>query len=96
MNVRGKRNIGRKILAVALSVCMLLTVQPNLWDGVMVQAAEVVNGTLDGTNLAWTLANGVMTISGSGAMTDFTYGNYKDSPFYLHRNSIKKLSLKMV
>ena len=40
MNVRGKRKIGRRFLAVALSVCMLLTAQPNLWDGVMVQAAE--------------------------------------------------------
>ena len=47
MNVRGKRKIGRKILAFVLSVCMLLTVQPNLWDGVMVQAAEKVENDTD-------------------------------------------------
>ena len=40
MKVRRKRKTGRKILAVALSVCMLFAAQPNLWDGVMVQAAE--------------------------------------------------------
>lgn len=47
MNMRGKRKIGRKILAFVLSVCMLFTVQPNLWDGVMVQAAGTVKNDID-------------------------------------------------
>lgn len=41
-----RRKIGFRILAVVLSVCMLFTVQPNLWDGVMVQAAETVENTM--------------------------------------------------
>ena len=47
MNMKGKRKIGRKILAFVLSVCMLFTVQPNLWDGVMAQAAEKVENDTD-------------------------------------------------
>lgn len=47
MNVRGKRKIGRRFLAVALSVCMLFATQPDLWDGVMVQAAEKVENDTD-------------------------------------------------
>ncbi len=47
MKVKRKKKTGRKILAVALSVCILLTAQPNLWDGVMVQAASGTGWELD-------------------------------------------------
>lgn len=92
--MRGKKKMGCKILAFVLSVCMLLTAQPNLWSGVAARAAEVVqSGTLD--NLTWSLdADGVMTISGNGAMTDFTTGNYKNSPFYQYRSSMKKVVIE--
>ena len=63
MNMRGKRKIGRKILAFVLSVCMLFTVQPNLWDGVMVQAAEKVENDTD---------SGIMTADDSGQHTNHT------------------------
>lgn len=63
MNVREKRRIGRRFLAVALSVCMLFTVQPDLWDGVMVQAAEKVEKSIDSE---------IMTADDSGQHTDHT------------------------
>ena len=63
MNMRGKRKIGRKILAFVLSVCMLFTVQPNLWDGIMVQAAEKVENDTE---------SGIMTADDSGQHTNHT------------------------
>lgn len=38
---REKTKTRRKILAVVLSVCMMFTASPNLWDGVVARAAEV-------------------------------------------------------
>lgn len=96
--MKHEHKLGGKILAVALSVCMLLTAQPNLWSGVAVRAAEVVqSGTFgaDGTNLTWTLdADGVLTISGSGAMDDFDSITTRKAPFYPYRSSIKKVVIE--
>ena len=86
MNVRGKRKIGRRFLAVVLSVCMLLTVQPNLWDGVMVQAEEVASGTC-GTGVSYTLdEKGMLTITGTGKMDDYT--DQSTPPWYENRLKI--------
>lgn len=46
-----------------LSVCMLFTAQLNLWDGVMVQAAEKVENDTD---------SGIMTADDSGQHTNHT------------------------
>ena len=40
-----------------------------------------------GDNLTWNLTNGVLVISGTGAMTDFN--STSDNPWYEHRNAIK-------
>lgn len=60
MNVRGKRKTGRRFLAVVLSICMLFTAQPDLWDG-MVQAAEKVESGTDSE---------IMTADNSGQHAD--------------------------
>lgn len=85
LRVRKKKKIGCRILAAALSVGMLLTVQPDLYGGVVAQAAEVVESGTCGDTLTWTLdGDGVLTIRGTGAMKDFDDGfaSYGKSPFY--------------
>lgn len=61
---------------------------------VTVTSVQVVpdypNGTI-GDNLTWKLENGTLTISGSGAMTDFSY---KDAPWYEYRNEIKAITVE--
>ncbi len=42
-----------------------------------------------GKNLTWDLTNGVLTISGSGAMTNYYDYNYTDVPWFDYRSSIK-------
>lgn len=59
-----KRHINKSIsLLLALLLCVGLFALPA--------AAEELSGTC-GDNLNWTLQNGVLTVSGSGAMTDFS------------------------
>ena len=43
-----------------------------------------------GPNLTWTLQNGVLTISGSGNMNDYSYGN---APWYSYRLSITSITI---
>ena len=64
MNLRVKREIGHRFLAVVLSVCMLFATQPNLWDGVMVQAASGTGWVLDESS-------GKLTIQSDKGMTDW-------------------------
>ena len=45
-----------------------------------------------GDNLTWTLVDGTLTISGTGAMTDYAYTSEgADTPWYTDRDSIKKV-----
>ncbi|MCR4665562.1 MAG: leucine-rich repeat domain-containing protein [Paludibacteraceae bacterium] len=47
-----------------------------------------------GTNLTWNLSNGVLTISGTGAMTNYTYdGSIYNTPWYSYRESIKTVKI---
>ena len=50
--------------------------------------ASAQSGTC-GYNLTWTLSNGTLTISGTGAMKD--YYSYSRSPWYDYRSSIKSV-----
>ena len=43
-----------------------------------------------GNNLSWNLSNGVLTISGTGAMTNYEFG---DCPWYSYHNSIISISI---
>ena len=45
-----------------------------------------------GDNLTWNLTNGVLTISGTGTMSDFTLGG---APWYSSRSSIINVIIKL-
>lgn len=88
MRVRKKKKIGCRILAAALSVGMLLAVQPDLYGVVVAQAAEVVESGTCGDALTWTLdGDGVLTIRGSGAMKDYSdsWTSIYRSPFHANQ-----------
>ena len=53
-----------------------------------VSAIYAQSGTC-GDNLTWTLSNGTLTISGTGAMAD--YSSYTDVPWYYDRSSIQSI-----
>lgn len=58
----------KRILSTILMLCLMLSLLPGTaW------AADAVSGTC-GDNLTWTLKNHVLTISGTGAMTDWSLG----------------------
>ena len=62
----------KTLLISALCICMLLAATPNL--GSPVFAAEIVDSGRCGENLTWTLdSNGLLTIKGTGEMTNFKY-----------------------
>ena len=44
-----------------------------------------------GDNLTWDLTNGVLTISGTGAMTNWSW--YSDVPWYSYRNNITSVTM---
>ena len=73
----------KRILSLTLALFFLLTLFP-----LSVFASEAVaNGTF-GDALVWTLdAEGTLTISGAGAMPDYTYTSH--APWYNSRNTIK-------
>lgn len=74
------------LLALFLMGCVLAT--PAL------AADTVASGTCgaEGDNLTWTLdSEGVLTISGTGAMED--YSSYRYVPWYANRDSIKTVSI---
>ena len=75
-----KQNISR-LLAVLLAVALLLACAP---------AALAAEGSC-GEDLTWSLSDGTLTISGSGAMTD--YGDGHMPPWYGSREEILQLSL---
>ncbi len=57
--------------------------------------AETYNGTC-GDNLTWTLntGSGILTISGTGEMTNYTYGFSPNTPWYSYRSSIKTVTIE--
>ena len=58
--------------------------------GVGIMFAE--SGTC-GDNLTWNLTDGLLTISGTGAMTDFDINQLDDVPWYLYRSSITNITI---
>ncbi len=52
--------------------------------------ADAVTGTC-GDNLTWSLENGTLTISGTGAMTDYTSTDH--APWYDYGADIQELSI---
>ena len=71
-----------KLISVLLAVAMMLTMASLSFT------ASAASGTC-GQNATWSLNKGVLTISGSGAMTD--YGSSKDIPWYNEKDNITKV-----
>ena len=46
-----------------------------------------------GDNLTWNLTNGVLTISGSGAMANYSNVGKKDAPWYSYRSTITSVTI---
>ena len=75
----------RKIVSVLLCVLLLASLLP-----VSAMADTTASGTC-GENLTWTLdGDGKLTISGTGAMTDYYYSV---APWYSSRSSIKSVTI---
>ena len=64
--------------------------------------AELLSGTAssrtsqelegaEGSNLTWALADGILTISGTGAMKDYGYSGHAEVPWYSQRSTITKV-----
>lgn len=71
----------KRLLAICLTVCMLLTLLPKT-----AQAAETASGTC-GDHLAWTLdSTGTLTISGTGDMPE--YSSYSEVPWCEYREKL--------
>ena len=76
----------KRLASLTLALVFLLTLLPG---GVL--AASIVDSGTCGTSLSWTLkSDGVLTISGSGAMADYTY----DSPWFDYNESVKTVKIE--
>jgi len=74
----------KKVLSLSLIVLMLMP----LMVGFELSAASGKCGD----NLTWSLSGGTLTISGSGAMTNYNY--FEKAPWYDSRNDIKNVVIK--
>ena len=64
----------KKVLCCLLCLCMLAQVLPTMAFATAEATAVTASGKC-GNNLTWTMEDGVLTISGSGAMWDYDYDN---------------------
>ena len=77
----------KRIVSFILAVLLICTLLPT-----SVFAADIVASGTCGANLTWTLdSEGTLTISGTGAMTD--YSNDSKAPWYSSRSSIKSVTI---
>lgn len=77
----------RRILSMALSLAMILTIIP--WISLGTSAADIIDSGKCGDNLTWMLdSEGTLTISGEGEMWDFYY--YTDRPWINYCDDIVK------
>ncbi len=76
----------KKLLSAALVLVMMFTLIPL---GAVAASAETTSGTTG--DCTWTLANGVLTISGNGAMGDYEYG---ECPWSDSISEIKTLTIE--
>ena len=71
----------KRLLSVCLLCCLILTLMP-----LAAFASETTGGTC-GDGLTWTLdAKGKLTVSGAGAMTDYSEDDH--APWYNYRERI--------
>lgn len=71
----------RRLVALALTLCMLAALTAEIFAADIV-ASGYCGGEGDGTNLTWTLdSEGVLTISGTGKMKDYSTKNNQGAPW---------------
>ena len=92
--LRKGSNMKKRFICLALVMVMIFTLLP-----MSAFAADVVaSGTCgaEGDNLTWTLdSEGTLTISGTGAMTDYTYSSGStNAPWFNSRSSIKSVIIE--
>ena len=75
----------KRILSFALTLCFVFTPLPAAFAD-----SETPNGVC-GDNLTWVLANGVLTISGTGEMYDYDWGS---APWYEFKDEVTKLVIE--
>ncbi|MCR5480226.1 MAG: leucine-rich repeat protein [Ruminococcus sp.] len=88
-----KKKVLSGLLALALVFSSAAALPQGVFDTVPTISASAVSSATSGTcgeNLTWTLSDGVLTISGTGAMTDYGSSN---SPF-LDRTDIQSVVIK--
>lgn len=77
-----------RILGLILALIVLITSVP-----LYVGAATIIDSGTCGDNLEWTLDNrGILTISGTGKMYNYTYCTY--SPWYSYRSSLSTVIIE--
>ncbi len=72
------------LLTLTVLLCLLLFISAS-------SAGEETSGTC-GENLAWTLNDEILTISGTGDMTNYDWGDY--APWYTHCNEITRVVIE--
>ncbi|MBR4881123.1 MAG: leucine-rich repeat domain-containing protein, partial [Clostridia bacterium] len=91
-------------LAVGVSAARSVQLDEAVNEQLAAEAADIESAMPDragalagaqsgkcGDDLTWTLDdNGTLTVSGTGAMYDYTY-SYTSTPWYAYRNTIKKI-----
>lgn len=85
------KNFGSRLIAIALMCAMLMGVLPILSVGT--RAAQ--NGSC-GENITWTLEEGVLTLSGTGATTEFTRVAATDTVNYPWADDIDRITTIVV
>lgn len=80
-----------KIIISLISVMILFLIAVSMGVYVYAEENEVKSGTC-GDNAAWTLENGTLTISGSGAMED--YSSTSPVPWDSYRNTIQNIIIE--
>ena len=87
----------KKILSSALALSMVFGTAAVLPEAVVSEtgsiiAAQAANSGTCGKNVKWSLdASGTLTISGSGAMDDYSYASNSQAPWYWSFEDIKKV-----
>ncbi len=87
----------KRLLSMAMALCLVLGSAAALPKNAFVDSTNITASAANtatsgkcGENVSWSLKDGVLTISGSGKMTDY---HYDDSPFY-NREDIKSVEIK--
>jgi len=79
----------KRIISLCISIAMLFSMLPRI--------ALLANATTSGScgsDVSWTIHNGELYISGSGAMTDFGISSDNHAPWYQSKNTIRSLVIE--